>query len=110
MLTLTQIKHVQRCLGKFLYYARAIDLTMQHALNDIAADASNGTNATEAAITHFLDYSHINPDTKLIFQASDMILSADSDAAYLVAKNARSRASGYHYCGSRDGTLFNGAF
>ena len=37
-----------------------------------------------------------------------MILHNDSDAAYLVATNTRSRAAGYHYCGSRDGTQFNG--
>ena len=83
---------------------------MQHALNDIAAKTKNGTEATDRAIKHFLDYAHSNPDAEIIFQASDMILHADSDAAYLVARNARSRAGGYHYCGSKDGKLFNGAF
>ena len=37
-----------------------------------------------------------------------MILRIDSDAAYLVRPEARSRAGGYHYLGSKDGTLFNG--
>ena len=32
----------------------------------------------------------------------------DSDAAYLVAARARSRAGGYHYLGNLDGKLFNG--
>ena len=37
-----------------------------------------------------------------------MILSCDSDAAYLVAPKSRSRAGGYHYLGNKDGTQFNG--
>ena len=37
-----------------------------------------------------------------------MILQADSDAAYLVAPEARSRAGGYHFLGSNYHTLFNG--
>ena len=36
-LSLTQIKHIKRVVGKFLYYARAIDNTMLHALNNIAS-------------------------------------------------------------------------
>lgn len=32
----------------------------------------------------------------------------DSDAEYLVNKNARSRAGGYHFLGNLDGKLFNG--
>ena len=37
-----------------------------------------------------------------------MILSCDSDAAYLVATKSRSRAGGYHYLGNKDGKQFNG--
>lgn len=83
---------------------------MQHSFDDIAAEAKNGTKATNKAIKLVLDYVHSNPDAEIIFRASDMILNADSDADYLVARNARSRAGGYHYCGSKDGKLFNGAF
>ena len=56
-----------------------------------------------------MDYAHCNPNAKIIYRASDMILHSDSDAAYLVEPNARSRAGGYHYLGTRDHTLFNGA-
>ena len=41
-------------------------------------------------------------------RASDMILRVDSDAAYLVAPEARSRAGGYHYLSNKEGTVFNG--
>ena len=37
-----------------------------------------------------------------------MQLQIDSDAAYLVNKQARSRAGGYHFLGNFDGKLFNG--
>ena len=35
-LSQTQIKHIMRVVGKFLYYACAIDNTMLHTLNDSA--------------------------------------------------------------------------
>ena len=37
-----------------------------------------------------------------------MILTINSNAAYLVAPKARSRAGGYHYLGKKSGQLFNG--
>ena len=104
----SKIKYLQRVVGKFLYYARAIDTTMAHAINDIGAAVANGTEATEKAVRHFLDYAHSNPDGEIIFRASDMILQVDSDAAYLVAPKARSRAGGYHFLGNKDHTMFNG--
>ena len=103
-----QIKFIQRVTGKFLFYARAIDDTMLHALNDIASSTVNGTEATLAATKYFLNYASSNPNGQIIYRASDMILRIDSDAAYLVRPEARSRAGGYHYLGSKDGTLFNG--
>jgi hypothetical protein len=103
-----QIKFLQRVTGKFLFYARAIDNTMLHAINDIATATINGTEQTLAAAKYFLNYAASNPDGEIIFRASDMILRIDSDAAYLVCPKARSRAGGYHYLGSKDGKLFNG--
>ena len=37
-----------------------------------------------------------------------MLFKIDSDAAYLVCPEARSRAEGYHYLGNKDNNLFNG--
>ena len=88
----------------------AIDITMQHAIKDIGTSTNNATTTTEAAVRHFLDYAHCNPNAELIFWGSDMILQTDSDAAYLVMPNAQSRAGGYHFLGSKDRTLFNAAF
>ena len=106
-LTAKQKTFIQQVTGKLLYYARSVDMTMLHALNEIAIHTANGTQATLAATMHLLNYAASNPNATLRYQASDMILHIDSDAAYLVCPQARSRAAGYHYLGNKDGKLFN---
>ena len=108
-LTKTQVKLLQQVCGQFLYYARAVDATMLHALNDLATKVNNGTQETAKALTHFLNYCAANPDASIKYHASDMILHNHSDAAYLVASNARSRAGGYTYFGNEQGKeqIFN---
>ena len=101
-------RQIERVVGKFLYYARAIDNTMLHALNDIASSKSKGTQTTWEAVKYFLNYASSNPDAEIIFRASEMLYKIDSDAAYLVCPEARSRAGGYHYLGNADDNLFNG--
>ena len=108
-ITEKQKKFLQQVTGKFLYYARAIDDTMLHNLNDLATAISNGTQETMKAVTHFLNYCASNPDAVKLYRASDMWLYVDSDAAYLVARMARSRVGGFHYLGNRDGKLINGS-
>ena len=103
-----QIRHVQEVCGKFLYPARTVDNTMMHAINELCIAATEGTVATAKALSHFLNYCATNPEAEIIYRASDMILTIDSDAAYLVAKKARSRAAGYFYLSNKDGKLFNG--
>ena len=41
-----------------------------------------------------------NPDAKIRYRASDMILNVHSDASYLTAPNAQSRAGGIFFLGS----------
>jgi hypothetical protein len=73
---------IQQVCGKFLYYARAVDTTMLHALNDLATQTTKGTEKTmEEALTQFLNYCVTHPDAELIFRASDMVLHNHSDAA-----------------------------
>ena len=107
-LGLKQIRYIQRAVGKLLYYARAVDPTMLHAINDISLSASKGTAATLDATMYLLNYAHTNPNTEIVYRRSGMILHVDSDAAYLVAPEARSRAGGYQYLSNKEGTLFNG--
>jgi hypothetical protein len=91
------IKRVQEVLGTLLFYARAIDSTMLAAIGTIASQQAKGTKATMEAITQLLNYCATNPDAVVRFIASDMALWIDSDASYLTAPKARSRASGFHY-------------
>jgi hypothetical protein len=101
----------QKVCGKFLYYARAIDTTMLHALNDLATQTTKGTEKTMQALTHFLNYCATHPDAEIIFRASDMVLHNHLDAAYLVASEARSRAGGFTYMSNHQGKpqIINGA-
>ena len=108
VLSKDKITFIQRVLGKLLYYARAVDPTMLHAINDIAISAANGTEAVMEATVHLLNYAQAHPDAEILYRKSDMILRVDSDAAYLVAPQARSRAGGYHYLSDETGAVFNG--
>ena len=59
-----------------------------------------------------LDYLATNQNATLRYYASDMVLKVDSDAAYLIAPNAKSRIAGFYYLGnlpSNKVKLVNGA-
>eukprot|EP00804_Cyclotella_cryptica_P016149 CCRYP_004247-RA/>CCRYP_004247-RA protein AED:0.38 eAED:0.38 QI:0/0/0/1/1/1/2/0/365 len=93
-------KWIQRVVGSFLYYARAIDATILVALNAIANEQKNPTQRTKERVLQFLDYMATHPDAIVRFYKSDMILQGHSDASYLSAPEARSRAAGYWFLGS----------
>ena len=99
-MTTVQEKLLQQVCGTFLYYARAVDCTMLHALNDLATRVKDGTQKTVEALNHFLDYCVTHPEVTVKYRVSDMMLHNHSDAAYLVATGARSRATGYTYLGN----------
>jgi hypothetical protein len=110
-LTLNQQKMLQRVVGKFLYYDRAVDPQMLHALSVLASKQVGGTQTTVAAMTHFLDFCATHPDARLRYTASEMILRVESDASYLTEPGAHSRGGGHHYLGNLADSpaFFNGA-
>jgi hypothetical protein len=55
---------------------------------------------TMKRVNQFLDYMWMHPDAIIRYRASDMILNVHSDALYLSAPKARSRAGGYFFLGS----------
>jgi hypothetical protein len=63
------------------------------------------------ALTHFLNYCSTHPDAELIFRAISMVLHNHSDAVYLLASEARSRAGGFTYMVNQKGQpqIVNGA-
>ena len=89
--SLKKINLLQQICGKFLYYARAIDSTMMHALNDLASQVTVGTMKTEEAQPCFFNYCATNLDASIIYYARDMIIQGDTDAAYLVASKAKGK-------------------
>jgi hypothetical protein len=94
-------KPVQEVLGTLLFYARAIDSTMLAAIGSIASQQAKGTKATMEAIIQLLNYCATHPIATIRYIASDMVLWVESDASYLTAPKARSRAAGYHHLSSR---------
>ena len=95
LLPTNRIKPIQSITGSLLYYARALDNTMLPALNEIAATQAKPTQRTQDECKQLLDYAATYPQVYIRFHASDMVLWIDSDAAYLVMPNARSRIAGY---------------
>jgi hypothetical protein len=83
-LTDTQTKQLQQVVGTFLFYARAVDGTMRHALNALLATQTKGTRATAQALIHFLNYCATHPSASICYRASDLILHIHSDASYLL--------------------------
>ena len=102
-------KRLQQVVGVFLYYARAVDPTMLHALNVLATQQAKGTENTIKAMNHFLNYCATHPDATIRYHASDMILHVHTDASYLSEPEAKSRYGGFHFLGDKDNyTKLNG--
>eukprot|EP00957_Ditylum_brightwellii_P076663 5827313-Ditylum_brightwellii.AAC.1 len=68
------------------FYSRQVDPTMLTALSSITVEQNNGTVSTAQAVTMLSDYAATNPDAKIRFRQSDMILCIHSDASYLSEK------------------------
>ena len=106
-LTKEKQKQIQKVCGTFLYYARAVDPTMLHTLNELAIDITRGDNQTIKAMKHFLDYCSTHPNASITYTASEMILWIHSDAGYNNSRNARSRAGGHLYLSNTKGNIHN---
>ena len=73
-------KLVQQIIGGFLYYGRAVDLTVPPALRSIASEQASVTENTEKKCTQFLDYLATHDNARIRYHASDMVLNIHSDA------------------------------
>ena len=92
-------KRVQSVAGTYTYYSE-VDPCIKVALNEIASQQAKPTEATIKTVDWMLDYLSTYPDATLRFYASDMILIIETDAAYLVLPNARSRAAAWFIFGN----------
>jgi hypothetical protein len=93
-------KRIKQIVSSFLYYTRTVNPTILMALFAIAAQQSAPTEETLVRMNQFLDCMWMHPDAKIRYRASDMILNIHSDASYLSAPKAQSRAGGYFILGS----------
>ena len=104
-----QINTLQQIIGAFLYYGRAVDPTTLVANGDIASMQAEATEETQEQMQHLMDYAATYPLAKLRYKASAMVLNVHSDASYLTAPKARSRAGGYFFMGhnNKDSSFMN---
>ena len=89
--------HIQSTTGSFLFYRRAIDNTILLALNEIASAQSQPTEQTKDKAQQLMDYLNTYLEAYIRCHALVMVLSVDSDAAYLVAPTAHSRIARYFH-------------
>ena len=66
-------------------------------LNEIATQQSKSTVATERKAHMLMDYLATYPNAKLQYYTGDMKLQVETDTAYLVLSNTRSRVAGHFY-------------
>ena len=64
-------------------------------MNEIGTTQAQPTEFTKKECQRLMDYLYTYPEVKIQFYASNMNLHIESDAAYLVLPNARSRIAGY---------------
>ena len=88
---------MQQIVGTLLYYAIAVDTTMLVALGILSSEQSKATKKTYDTILWLLNYANSNPNATIWYTASDMILYVHSNALYLSAPRARSRAGGHYF-------------
>ena len=76
-------KFVQQVTGVFLFYARAVCITMLTALSAIASEQATPTENTTKKCKQFLDYAASQEEAILTYKKSDMVLVIHIDASYL---------------------------
>ena len=82
------ILNIQKIVGSILYYARAVDSTVLIGLSSITVEKTKATEKTHSRCHQLLDYLVSNPDAKIRFYKSDMIMNIHLDASYLSEPNA----------------------
>ena len=75
-------------------------MTILSALSEIASQQTAPTEKTMERVNTFLDYMATHPDAVIRYWKYDMVLNIHSDASYLTAPKARSRAGGHFFLGS----------
>lgn len=96
----TNKKFVQQVTGNFLYYGRAVNPLILHALSNIASQQANPTENTKGLVQDFLNYMLWHHNATIRYHASDMILNVHSDVSYMTAPTSRSYVGNHYFLGS----------
>jgi hypothetical protein len=75
----------------------AIDCTMLVTIGLITSTQANATKKTFDGALWLLNYAASNPDAKIMYTASDMVLHIHSNGNYLSKPKARSPAGGHFF-------------
>ena len=97
LLSKEEATHIQRVVGSFIYYARALDNNILTAVNEIATTQAPPTKRTKDATIVLMDYLYTHPEANIWYKASDMQLYVDLYEAYIIAPKAKSRIAGYFH-------------
>ena len=84
------IKRTQAIVGDFLFYGRAVNNKLLVTLNSIGTQQAEATYATNEAVNQILVYLATYPNDGIVYQASDMILAAHSEAGFHNKSKGRS--------------------
>jgi hypothetical protein len=80
-----------------MYYGRLVDARILQATCALASEQSSATLGTMKRLERLLGFVSGHRLGKIVFHASDMILSVLSDASYLSRPRARSVAGSFHH-------------
>ena len=90
-------KRLQKIVGKFLYYARAIEPTMLMEIKSLEAVQKKPTIETEKQITQFLSYSATHSDIVTEYRRSGIILRIYLDTSHISEPESQSISGEYFY-------------
>ena len=89
------ILRVQSIVGALLFYGQAVDNKLIAELSKLGKQQAAATQATNDAIMQLLEYVATYPRDGINFRASEMIISAHSDAVYLNVTKSHSCAGAH---------------
>jgi hypothetical protein len=114
LLSKDDIKHIQKVVGRILYYVCTVNLIVLTALSTNESKQATETDNTMLKTKQLLDYLVTHPNAMVQFHESDMILTIHLDASYLSGANAHRRACGHFFMGwnpdPKSPIKLNGAF
>ena len=96
------IKRVQGILGALIYVGRSVNNKLLVSLSAIRSQQAAASVETAEEIEQLMDYVSAYPDDGILFQASDMILSAHADSGFLNESKARSRVGSHIFLSEND--------